>query len=206
VGAGRVAVVATWQGWCGACADERPLVLTRSGRRSVRSWWAGLGDDHLALTLTCRLCGVGVDVPLHEEDDVDPVEVEAAPDLRSVQDPVEAPVAADVTAVSAPLVPEEPVPAEQPVAAEPVAPTDVLAQARAALAARRLAAEQAAAVARCAEDAGQLRAARSVVAGAVAALVAQQSAATAYPGDLTSEQALHLLSGGLDALPAAAAS
>jgi hypothetical protein len=47
-----------------------PLVLTRTGRRTLASWWAGDGDDLLPLTLTCRLCGVGVDVPLHEEDDV----------------------------------------------------------------------------------------------------------------------------------------
>lgn len=70
--------VAAWDGWCGACAAERPLVLTRTGRRTVRSWWAGLGDDHLVLTLTCRLCGVGVDVPPHEEDDPEPAPVAEA--------------------------------------------------------------------------------------------------------------------------------
>ena len=66
----RVVLVAEWDGWCGTCADERPLVLTRTGRSGPLSWWPAAGSRTGPLTLACRLCGVGVPVPA-EEDDAD---------------------------------------------------------------------------------------------------------------------------------------
>lgn len=108
VRAAPVHVVAAWQGWCGACAAEGPLVLTRTGRRTPASWWAGDGDDQLPLTLTCRVCGVGVDVPLHEEDDPEPVEAFLPPAVV--------------------------VPAPRAVSATPVAPTPALSDDEGALA------------------------------------------------------------------------
>ena len=62
-------LVAEWDGWCGPCAEERPLVLTRAGGTGLLSRWPSASGTE-ALTLTCRLCGVGVPVPA-EEDETD---------------------------------------------------------------------------------------------------------------------------------------
>ena len=157
----RVSVVASWDGWCGDCAAERPLVLTRTGRRSLRAWWDGADD--LPLTLTCKVCGVGVDVPLHEEDDPEVVEetvvpVVAAPVPPVVEEPAWRPVLVG-----------EPDPAPVPVAPH---------------------------------DDAQLQAGRQAVADVLAALVASASASTpaAAPADARTDDALHLLAGGLDLL------
>jgi hypothetical protein len=64
----KIVLVAQWDGWCGACAADRPLVLTRTGRQRLRTWLTGAADDSRPLTLTCRLCGTGVDVPLERDD------------------------------------------------------------------------------------------------------------------------------------------
>lgn len=64
----KIVLVAEWDGWCGACAAERPLVLTRTGRQRLRSWLTGVADDSRPLLLTCRLCGTGMDVPLERDD------------------------------------------------------------------------------------------------------------------------------------------
>ena len=69
----KIVRVAEWDGWCGACAAERPLVLTRTGRQRLRTWLTAAADDSRPLVLTCRLCGTGVDVPL-ERDDPPPAE------------------------------------------------------------------------------------------------------------------------------------
>ena len=64
----KIVLVAQWDGWCGACAAERPLVLTRTGRQRLRTWLTGAADDSRPLVLTCRLCGSCVDVPLEQDD------------------------------------------------------------------------------------------------------------------------------------------
>lgn len=64
----KIVLVAAWDGWCGACADDRPLVLTRTGRQRLRAWLTGAADESRPLVLTCRLCGTGVDVPLEQDD------------------------------------------------------------------------------------------------------------------------------------------
>ena len=64
----KIVLVAEWDGWCGACAADRPLVLTRTGRQRLRTWLTGAADDSRPLVLTCRLCGTGVDVPLEQDD------------------------------------------------------------------------------------------------------------------------------------------
>ena len=64
----KIVLVAQWDGWCGACAADRPLVLTRTGRQRLRTWLTGAADDSRPLVLTCRLCGTGVDVPLERDD------------------------------------------------------------------------------------------------------------------------------------------
>jgi len=64
----KIVLVAEWDGWCGACAADRPLVLTRTGRQRLRTWLTGAADDSRPLVVTCRLCGTGVPVPLEQDD------------------------------------------------------------------------------------------------------------------------------------------
>ena len=64
----KIVLVSQWDGWCGACAADRPLVLTRTCRQRLRTWLTGAADDSRPLLLTCRLCGTGVDVPLEQDD------------------------------------------------------------------------------------------------------------------------------------------
>ena len=131
----KIVRVAEWDGWCGACAADRPLVLTRTGRQRLRTWLAGAADDSRPLVLTCRLCGTGVDVPL-ERDDPAPfeerLEHEQAPAL-----PVPSPQAPVVAALPAPA----PAPAAPPASSpELTAGRQVVAQALGALLSQRSAA------------------------------------------------------------------
>ena len=105
----KIVLVSEWDGWCGACAAERPLVLTRTGRQRLRTWLTGAADDSRPLVLTCRLCGTGVDVPL-EQDDPPVVATWAAPEV-----PVAAPV--PVLVAEVPHAEPAPVPAGELTAA-----------------------------------------------------------------------------------------
>jgi len=148
----KIVRVAEWDGWCGACAAARPLVLTRTGRQRVRTWLAGAADDSRPLTLTCRLCGTGVGVPLEQDDPPVVVAVERFP----------RPVAA-VTAEAAPTDAgeasqvAEAVPTMAGEALQAASPPDVPAQAT--------------------PSAAELAAGRQAVARALSALLAQRSAA-----------------------------
>jgi hypothetical protein len=128
----KIVRVAEWDGWCGACAADRPLVLTRTGRQRLRTWLAGAADDSRPLVLTCRLCGTGVDVPLERDDPAPVVDHEPAP---------VAPVPSQRTPDAVAL----PVPAPAPAAAPTPSPEltagrQVVAQALGALLAQRSAA------------------------------------------------------------------
>ena len=128
----KIVRVAEWDGWCGACAADRPLVLTRTGRQRLRTWLAGAADDGRPLVLTCRLCGTGVDVPLERDD---------PPPFEEQHEPEQAP-ALPVPSLQAPVVAA--LPASEPAAAAPPAPSpdltaghQVVAQALGALLAQR---------------------------------------------------------------------
>ena len=126
----KIVLVAQWDGWCGACAADRPLVLTRTGRQRVRTWLTGAADDSRPLTLTCRLCGTGVDVPLERDD---PPVLVSAPEPVAALPPVAAPAPSGTAAVQAePL----PVPAQDG-AAELAAGRQAVAQALGGLLAQR---------------------------------------------------------------------
>lgn len=96
----KISLIARWDGWCGTCAGERPLVLTRTGRWSLRAWWAGSDDEERPLTLTCRLCGVGVLVP-HEDDDPGPEAVGAYDEVEDGS-PTPVPTASGVSGAGTP--------------------------------------------------------------------------------------------------------
>ena len=128
----KIVLVAEWDGWCGACAADRPLVLTRTGRLRLRTWLTGAADDSRPLLLTCRLCGTGVDVPL-EQDDPPVVVTEQVQPL-----PMQPTVVAEATAPAAPAA-APPVTAETS-AAELTAGRRRVAQALAGLLAQRTAA------------------------------------------------------------------
>lgn len=127
----KIVLVAQWDGWCAACAADRPLVLTRSGRQRLRTWLTGAADDSRPLLLTCRLCGTGVDVPLEQDDppllpDTHEQEPHATEPSALTDVPGHAPAAAPLPAV----------PAQVP-AAELTAGRQVVAQALGALLAQR---------------------------------------------------------------------
>ena len=128
----KIVLVAEWDGWCGACAADRPLVLTRTGRQRLRTWLTGAADDSRPLLLTCRLCGTGVVVPLEQDD---------PPVVLSPEEPVWVPsqAAAPEDAVDAPPA-AAPLPVTAEVsAADLTAGRQVVAQALAGLLAQRAA-------------------------------------------------------------------
>ena len=109
----KIVRVAEWDGWCGACAAERPLVLTRTGRQRLRTWLTGAADDSRPLVLTCRLCGTGVDVPL-ERDDPPPFEAPARREELPAEPAVETAPTAQVPVVTAPpVLPPAPAPSAE---------------------------------------------------------------------------------------------
>ena len=130
----KIVRVAEWDGWCGACAADRPLVLTRTGRQRLRTWLTGAADDSRPLVLTCRLCGTGVDVPL-ERDDPPPFE-------ERFEERLEQAPALPVPSLPAPVVAAAlPVPVSPPaLSPELTAGRQVVAQALGALLAQRSAA------------------------------------------------------------------
>lgn len=66
-----VKVLASWDGWCSPCGQDRPLTLLEVGPRGLRAWLRGIGAEDRELTLACRVCGTSQHVPQHEEDDPD---------------------------------------------------------------------------------------------------------------------------------------
>lgn len=136
----KIVLVAEWVGWCGACADDRPLVLTRTGRQRLRTWLTGAADDSRPLVLTCRLCGTGVDIPLEQDDPPVTLDVDAQEPVAAAAPPVTEATSAAVDvaeAVTAPL--QVPIPAST-TAAELTAGRQALAQALGGLLAQRRAA------------------------------------------------------------------
>ena len=128
----KIVLVAEWDGWCGACAADRPLVLTRTGRQRLRTWLTGAADDSRPLVLSCRLCGTGVDVPLEQDD---------PPVVLSPEEPVRVPSQASApedTVDAPPAATPQPVTAEVS-AADLTAGRQVVAQALAGLLAQRAA-------------------------------------------------------------------
>jgi hypothetical protein len=125
----KIVLVAEWDGWCGACAADRPLVLTRTGRQRLRTWLTGAADDSRPLVLTCRLCGTGAEVPLEQDDP--PVVVSAERELPAL--PPVVPAAIDA-ALADPVRATATTPS---VAAELTAGRQVVAQALAGLLAQR---------------------------------------------------------------------
>lgn len=79
--------VTRWTGFCLPCASEdRPLVLTWTGRRGLRAWLAGDTWSDGTLLLTCTTCG-GTD-PVGWAPEAEPEPEVEAPVLASV--PVDA--------------------------------------------------------------------------------------------------------------------
>lgn len=117
---GKVAQVASWDGWCSPCErEDRPLVLTRSGPSGLLAWLAGLGDDDRILLLTCRVCGRWQVVPRREEDDpevvlVDEAAVEAVARIVAAAQVVAAPVEPAAAPAPVPAPRTEPTPAVRP--------------------------------------------------------------------------------------------
>jgi hypothetical protein len=124
----KIVLVAQWDGWCGACAADRPLALTRTGRQHLRTWLTGAADDSRPLTLTCRLCGTGVVVPLERDDPpvVATVVEEPAPEPAAVT--LTEPGTPDVVLpdVELPTAPVAPADAEYEAARQRVGPPPVL--------------------------------------------------------------------------------
>jgi len=117
----KIVLVAQWDGWCGACAVERPLVLTRSGRLGLRTWLTAPVTETRPLTLTCRLCGGCSVVPAEHDDPPVLVEPDDAPTASEAPAPpvlVPAPLAVEVP--RAPLTEPVPVPATATIALAPV--------------------------------------------------------------------------------------
>jgi hypothetical protein len=139
----KIVRVASWDGWCGACAADRPLVLTRTGRQRLRTWLTGAADDSRSLLLTCRLCGTGEPVPLERDDPpvVLPDEVRGAAVSAPSVGHAEAAPSAEPTQPLAVVVADAPPPATP--LAEPTDPAPghrAVAQALGALLAQRTAA------------------------------------------------------------------
>lgn len=98
----KIVLVAAWEGWCSACAVERPLVLTRAGRLGVRTWLTAPVAETLPLTLTCRLCGSSSLVPSEQDDPpvlVGPDELVAVPATLTAAQPAGGDVPRTLTTV-----------------------------------------------------------------------------------------------------------
>lgn len=132
----KIVRVAEWDGWCGACAADRPLVLTRTGRLRLRTWLTGEADDSRPLTLTCRLCGTGVGVPLERDDPPVVVAVESHPRTAAAGKPEILPTEVGEAAPDVPALPAVPAQAT-PSAAELTAGRQAVAQAVRGLLAQR---------------------------------------------------------------------
>ncbi len=84
-----MALVTRWDGFCLPCgSEERPLVLTWSGRKGLRAWLAGEGWHDGELRLTCACCG-GVDVVGWEDE---PEQLLADEEPEEPEVPAHAPV------------------------------------------------------------------------------------------------------------------